>query len=285
MILLAALFLSSCSESVYRAAQKPPPTSTRYKVYNEPIHAIGANMGTATLSSRFTGVRESDMLAGDKTSFYLENMRFTMGGYYRVGMTPNFGLQMGLDFYQFSGTFGLSPAERSQFQYMVEGDDSLPAEAWVIGNVEDNFFEGFFEHQAFVPLTANSVQRFENNVWSFSFLPYYYLPLFEDRPQQMPNAKRVFVYGGMAGNIITPRLTNMDNQRISKEEGESVIESTFGFSLPLGIGFSWRINRDLAVEYSVDYRTYLGNHASGVADTRSDDRQFGGRLGVSYRIR
>lgn len=285
-LILVVLVLASCSQSHYPSAQKPLPTSTRYRAYNQPVHSVGINLGAANLDSRFTGVREKDnLLFGDRAEFYLENISITSGGFYRRGLTSRFGLQLGLDYYRFSGSFGLGDQKRDEFKYEWTDESMIPGDDWVIGNVEDNFFEGFMIIDRFTPKMTNHVNRFENSVLSFSFLPYYYLPVFERRPQQMPNAKRVFLYGGIAGNYISPVLSNRDNERVSSNEGGSMIEKTLGFSMPLGLGFSWRLSRDVALEYSFDYRLYLGNHGSGLVDTRADDRQFSNRVGLSYRIR
>lgn len=249
--LLLLTFLFSCSEQLYRAAEMPHPGSTRYRHYNEPVQSAGFTAGATHLNSRYTGVRENQMLAGDRISHYLNNTNLAAGAYYRIGVTPPFGIQLGLDYLHFQGSLGL------------DGDD------------RDDFALG----------TTGHVSEFNNHLLSLSFLPYYQLPVFMDRPQQMAKAKRVFLYGGFSGNMLFSGLSDDSGNALDPPNARLFEESRFGFSMPFGLGFSYRLNRNIAVEYLVDYRIYLGNHPSGISDPKADDFHLYNRLGVTYRIR
>ncbi len=251
--LVFVTFLFSCSEQLYRAAEMPYPDSARYRHYNEPIESAGFSVGATHLNSRFTGVRENQMLAGDRISHYLGNTAFAAGGYYRIGLTPPFGIQLGLDYFHFTGSMGLDEDGREDFKLYTSNQ--------------------------------RYINEFNNHLLSFSFLPYYQLPVFMDRPQQRPKAKRVFLYGGFAGNLLLAKLVDDLGNTIEQDDPQSPEESMFGFSLPLGLGFSYRLNRNFALEYLVDYRIYLGNHPSGIIDSKADDLHLYNRLGVTYRIR
>lgn len=282
---ILVLIFSSCSRDIYDPFQKPKRTSTRYKAYNQPMNVLGIHNGVANLNTRFTGIRDNK---DNKVSYYSDNLHYTVGAFYRIGVQPRSGLLFGIDRYSFSGNFGLDQAEKSDFEYSYEEETvSQDETAWEIGNMEDNFFESHHTHKPHVPAQTYAINRFENTLWTVSITPYYQLPVFERRPQRMANAKRLYIFGGFAANFINPKLEDEKNETLTLNDngdGDELIENIFGFSLPLGMGFSWRINQKIAVEYVFDYRFHFQNHGSGLVDTNSNDRQFSNSLGISYRI-
>lgn len=247
LLLLVVTLLLSCTEHLYQAAEMPQPSSTRYRHYNEPTQSAGFSVGVTHLNSRFAGAGDNQKLVGDRISHYLGNTNFAAGSYYRLGITPPFGLHFGLDYLHFSGRLGL---------YEDDGEK-----------------------------TENLGSDFNNHLLSLSFLPYYHLPVFMDRPQQRAKAKRVFLYGGFAGNFLFANFTHDSSNTKDADDTPSSEESRFGFSVPVGLGLSYRLNRNFALEVLVDYRIYLGNHPSGIIDSKSDDLHLYSRLGMTYRIR
>jgi len=285
VVLLLLLLIASCSKDISPVSyhpREPLTPSVRYQAYNAPVNEIGAGFGVANLNARFTGVSQKSF--NDRTGHYLEDMRFAWGGFYRYGISQDFGLHLGADFLGFSGEFGLDEHNRIPYRNSMpvhSGENGLPGDGG-----EDNFFEGPGRQEGGVSQTGGFVERFENGMFTVSVYPYYYLPLFRGVPLREANARRLYVFGGLSMSLINPTIYNTENEVIQKDDTEEALSpSVFGMSFPLGAGFSWRLSERLSLAYDFGYHFSWSNHATGIIDPQNHyDRYFTNRISIGYRI-
>ncbi len=284
-VLLLLVFIASCSHDISPVSyhpREPLTQSVRYQAYNAPVNEIGVGFGVANLNARFTGVSQKSF--NDRADYYLDDLRFAWGGFYRYGISQDFGLHLGIDFFNFSGEFGLDEANRIPYRNrlpMGPGENGLNGE-----DGEDNFFEGPGRQEGGIAHLGGFIERFENGLFSVSVYPYYYLPLFRAVPLREANAKRVFVFGGLSMALINPTVYNTENEIIETDDTEDAISpAVFGMSFPLGIGFSWRLSERFSFTYDFGYHFSWSNHATGIIDPQNHyDRHFTNRVSIGYRI-
>ncbi len=284
--LILILFMVSCSRGtspVSYGPREPLQRSTRAVLQNQPVNEVGGSFGVTNVNTSFTGVRDMD--SSERFDYYTSNMLFSMGGFYRYGVTERMGLTFGLDYQGFEGNVGAGLGDEYTFSRIE--DDELAGQG-VIGGTESNFFEG--GHDAYAidePETITGrIHRFDNQMLSFSVKPYFMLPFFEGTPQRLPSAKRIFLFTGISANINFFDLYDQDGEVIDLDAEQVDVDTpgTIAFSFPMGLGFSWRITESISLGYTLDYHWHLDNVPSGISKEGSADRHFNNRINIGFRL-
>ena len=209
---------------------------------------VGFNMGASNYLGEMGGKENTrkDFIADLK----LSQTKFTGGGFVRYKINPSVYLKANLQYAR------------------ISGDDKL------CSNLGRNGTNLSFRNDIFeLSVTSEFTFYYENDIggaWRFR------------------NDFRSYVFGGLAGFKHNPKtFYNGDwvALRPLKTEGQTKAYSKFGVAIPVGVGFSFTVNKQFRFGWEMGWRTTFTDYLDDVSTVYADPGNLSSPLAVALANR